>query len=40
MKMFNTVKSPIAGRVHRILAEHGKLVQHDQILMLIAAEVK
>lgn len=35
MKMFNTVKTPVAGRVHRILTEHGKLVQHDQILMLI-----
>ena len=35
MKLFNTVKTPVAGRVHRILAEHGKLVQHDQILMLI-----
>jgi acetyl-CoA carboxylase biotin carboxyl carrier protein len=35
MKMFNTVKTPVAGRVHRILAEHGRLVQHDQILMLI-----
>jgi len=35
MKMFNTVKTPVAGRVHRILAEHGKLVQHGQILMLI-----
>jgi acetyl-CoA carboxylase biotin carboxyl carrier protein len=35
MKMFNTVKAPVAGRVHRILAEHGKLVQHNQILMLI-----
>jgi acetyl-CoA carboxylase biotin carboxyl carrier protein len=35
MKLFNTVKTPIAGRVHHILAEHGKLVEHDQILMLI-----
>lgn len=35
MKLFNTVKAPVAGRVHRIVAEHGKLVQHDQILMLI-----
>jgi acetyl-CoA carboxylase biotin carboxyl carrier protein len=35
MKMFNTVKTPVAGRIHRILAEHGKLVQHNQILMLI-----
>ena len=35
MKLFNTVKTPVAGRVHRILAEHGKLVQHDQVLMLI-----
>ena len=40
MKLFNSVKTPIAGRVHRILAEHGKLVQHDQILMLIEAEAK
>jgi acetyl-CoA carboxylase biotin carboxyl carrier protein len=35
MKMFNTVKTPAGGRIHRILAEHGKLVQHNQILMLI-----
>ncbi|HEX6017633.1 MAG TPA: acetyl-CoA carboxylase biotin carboxyl carrier protein [Burkholderiaceae bacterium] len=38
MKLFNTVKTPVAGRVHRILAEHGKLVEHGQILMLIEPE--
>jgi acetyl-CoA carboxylase biotin carboxyl carrier protein len=35
MKMFNTVKSEIAGTVERIVIENGKPVQHDQIVMLI-----
>jgi acetyl-CoA carboxylase biotin carboxyl carrier protein len=35
MKMFNSVSSPVNGTVRRILAPHGKPVQHDQILMLI-----
>ena len=38
MKLFNTVKTPVAGRVHRIVAEHGKLVEHDQLLVLIEPE--
>ncbi|MEJ8859659.1 acetyl-CoA carboxylase biotin carboxyl carrier protein [Variovorax robiniae] len=35
MKMFNTVKSDVAGTVERILVGNGKPVVHDQILMLI-----
>ncbi|MEJ8846066.1 acetyl-CoA carboxylase biotin carboxyl carrier protein [Variovorax rhizosphaerae] len=35
MKMFNTVKSDVAGTVERILVGNGKPVTHDQILMLI-----
>ncbi len=40
MKLYNTVQSPIVGRVHRIVAEHGKLVQHSEILMLIDPQVQ
>jgi len=35
MKLFNTVKAGVAGRVARILAENGKMVEHDQALLLI-----
>ncbi|MDM0015792.1 acetyl-CoA carboxylase biotin carboxyl carrier protein [Variovorax sp. J22P168] len=35
MKMFNTVKTEIAGTVERILVGNGQPVQHDQIVMLI-----
>jgi acetyl-CoA carboxylase biotin carboxyl carrier protein len=35
MKMFNTVKTEIAGTVERILVGNGKPVQHDQIVLLI-----
>ena len=35
MKMFNTVKSEVAGTVERILVGNGKPVTHDQIVMLI-----
>jgi acetyl-CoA carboxylase biotin carboxyl carrier protein len=35
MKMFNTVKSDVAGTVERILVGNGKPVTHDQIVMLI-----
>jgi acetyl-CoA carboxylase biotin carboxyl carrier protein len=35
MKMFNTVKSDVAGTVERILVANGKPVTHDQIVMLI-----
>jgi acetyl-CoA carboxylase biotin carboxyl carrier protein len=35
MKLFNTVKAGIAGKVARILAENGKMVEQDQVLLLI-----
>jgi acetyl-CoA carboxylase biotin carboxyl carrier protein len=35
MKLFNTVKAGAAGKVVRILAENGKMVEQDQILFLI-----
>jgi len=35
MKMFNTVRSEVAGTVERILVGNGKPVTHDQILMLV-----
>ncbi|MDV7352170.1 biotin/lipoyl-containing protein [Rhodococcus oxybenzonivorans] len=35
MKMFNTVSSQSAGRVHSILVEHGQAVEHNQILMIV-----
>ncbi|TDN58023.1 biotin/lipoyl-containing protein [Paraburkholderia sp. BL10I2N1] len=35
MKMFNSIESTVSGKVHRVVARHGQLVQHDQILMLI-----
>lgn len=35
MKMFNTVRSDVAGTVERILVGNGKPVTHDQIVMLI-----
>jgi len=35
MKLFNSVKAPIAGTVHKIIAVHGEPVEHDQILMII-----
>ena len=35
MKLFNTVKAGLAGRVARILAQNGKMVEQDQVLFLI-----
>jgi oxaloacetate decarboxylase alpha subunit len=35
MKLFNEIPSPAAGRVKRILAEHGAGVEYDQVLMEI-----
>ncbi len=35
MKLFNEIPSPAAGRVKRILVEHGSGVEYDQILMEI-----
>jgi acetyl-CoA carboxylase biotin carboxyl carrier protein len=36
MKMFNSVESTTRGIVHKILVRNGELVQHNQVLMLIA----
>ncbi|MEW6554280.1 MAG: pyruvate/oxaloacetate carboxyltransferase [Actinomycetota bacterium] len=35
MKLFNEIPSPAAGRVKRILAEHGAGVEYDEVLMEI-----
>ena len=36
MKMFNSVESATRGTVHKIMVRNGELVQHNQLLMLIA----
>lgn len=36
MKLFNTVQSPVAGQVTRILVNDGDVVEHDQPLIEIA----
>ncbi|NPT44667.1 acetyl-CoA carboxylase biotin carboxyl carrier protein [Paraburkholderia sp. 1N] len=36
MKMFNSVESATRGIVHKVLVRNGELVQHNQVLMLIA----
>ena len=36
MKMFNSVESATRGIVHKILVRNGELVQHNQVLMLLA----
>jgi acetyl-CoA carboxylase biotin carboxyl carrier protein len=36
MKMFNSVTACARGTVHKIFVRNGELVQHDQVLMLIA----
>jgi oxaloacetate decarboxylase alpha subunit len=35
MKLFNEITSPVSGRVKKILAENGKGVEYDQVLMEI-----
>ncbi|MBC7253273.1 MAG: pyruvate/oxaloacetate carboxyltransferase [Actinobacteria bacterium] len=35
MKLFNEIPSPVDGRVKRILAEHGKGVEYDEVIMEI-----
>jgi acetyl-CoA carboxylase biotin carboxyl carrier protein len=35
MKLFNTVKAGVAGKVVRILAENGSMVEQDQALFFI-----
>jgi oxaloacetate decarboxylase alpha subunit len=38
MKLFNEIPSPVDGKVVRILAEHGKGVEYDQVIMEIEPE--
>jgi acetyl-CoA carboxylase biotin carboxyl carrier protein len=40
MKLFNTLASPITGRVVRIVAEDLQMVQRDQLLMIIEPKVR
>ena len=35
MKLFNSIKAGVAGRVARILVENGSMVEHAQLLILI-----
>lgn len=38
MKLFNSIKAGVAGRVASIVVENGVMVEHAQILMLIEPE--
>ena len=38
MKLFNTLASPVKGRVVRIVAQDLQMVQRDQLLMIIEPE--
>jgi acetyl-CoA carboxylase biotin carboxyl carrier protein len=38
MKLFNSVKAGVAGTVVRILAENATMVEHGQMLMLVAPD--
>lgn len=38
MKLFNTIASPVNGRLVRIVAEDLQMVQRDQLLMIIEPE--
>jgi acetyl-CoA carboxylase biotin carboxyl carrier protein len=40
MKLFNTLASPVKGRVVRIVAQDLQMVQRDQILMIIEPEAR
>lgn len=40
MKLFNTLASPVRGRVVRIVAQDLQMVQRDQLLMIIEPEVR
>jgi acetyl-CoA carboxylase biotin carboxyl carrier protein len=40
MKLFNTLASPVNGRVVRIVAQDLQMVQRDQLLMIIEPEVR
>lgn len=38
MKLFNTIASPVNGRLVRIVAQDLQMVQRDQLLMIIEPE--
>jgi len=38
MKLFNSVKAPGSGKVHRILVQHGELVELDQVLIILEVD--
>jgi acetyl-CoA carboxylase biotin carboxyl carrier protein len=40
MKLFNTLASPVTGRVVRIVAQDLQMVQRDQLLMIIEPEAR
>ena len=40
MKLFNTLASPVTGRVVRIVAQDLQMVQRDQLLMIIEPETR
>jgi len=40
MKLFNTLASPVKGRVVRIVAQDLQMVQRDQLLMIIEPEAR
>jgi acetyl-CoA carboxylase biotin carboxyl carrier protein len=40
MKLFNTVSAPAAGRIVKIAAENGQLVQRDAVLMIIEPDAR
>jgi acetyl-CoA carboxylase biotin carboxyl carrier protein len=39
MKTMNAIKSPISGRIHRLVLEDGQPVEFGQLLMEIMPEV-
>jgi len=38
MKLFNTIKAPVAGRVHKICVENGKPVALEEVMIIIEPE--
>jgi acetyl-CoA carboxylase biotin carboxyl carrier protein len=40
MKLFNTLASPVKGRIVRIVAQDLQMVQRDQLLMIIEPETR
>ncbi|KAB2919008.1 MAG: acetyl-CoA carboxylase biotin carboxyl carrier protein [Hyphomicrobiaceae bacterium] len=40
MKLFNSIRAGVDGEVVQILAENGALVEHNQVLIVIASKAK